>query len=216
VLPDERPRLGGEDDLAGRGQALGNAGLLDRRAGHREEPPLGRPTQVQRHDIAGSEAYPNRQALSGASFRIPERCLRRQAALRRTLGCDAQSLVRRRPQREQGVAGELDHVAPMSGDDPGELVEVGVQEAAQLLDAGRATLRQAFGQGGPAGDVGEHDRRREPLGVRFARRGPASSKAAQDERGLVAGQRVGERGHRHASFWRDVPSPAAAPGSHIA
>lgn len=64
-----------------------------------------------------------------------------------------------RPDRQQRVAGKLDHVAAVRLDCVEDLAEGGVEQPAQLFDAGRAALGQAFGERGEAGDIGEQQRR---------------------------------------------------------
>jgi hypothetical protein len=51
-----------------------------------------------------------------------------------------------RPDRQQRIAGELNHIAAVRFDCVEDLAEGGVQQPAQLFDAGRATLGQTLGK----------------------------------------------------------------------
>src|SRR5687768_12179455 len=73
---------------------------------------------------------------------VVQRLLDGQAALHGPLRRRGQVLARlgRVPEGNQGIAGELDHVAAVGPDEGHQLLEIGVEHTAKLLGADRALL----------------------------------------------------------------------------
>jgi hypothetical protein len=120
---------------------------------------------VGHRHLTGSDRDPNRQLNSRGELAALEGLLHGQRALsgpRRHPGY----VAIRRPDREQRVACELHDLAAMLSDQLDQLAEAAVQQLGERFDTARPGSSQPFGEGREAGDVGEQDRRREPLSFR--------------------------------------------------
>ena len=74
-------------------------------------------------------------------------------------------VVVRRPDREQRVACELHDLTAMLVDQPDQLAEAVVQQLGERLDTARPGASQPLGKHRETRDVGEQDRRQEPLAL---------------------------------------------------
>jgi len=120
--------------------------------------------------------------------------------LERTLA-GARDCVRKRrvvvglPEREHGVAGELEHVATRFRHQLDEAAEVGVQEPREVLGALGPARGEPLGERREARDVGEQDRGRERLGGRPREWPRVGRRTTRDSYGNVACERLDQVGH---------------------
>ena len=154
---DERLRRG--NHLPGFGLLYGQAKRDQRRSCHQVLPAAAYASHGRHHDLSRPQSHAHREVHALVHFIAVEFGLQVQATLRGTARGGWQVLVRviGGPGRQQGIAGELDNIAPVGSDGADELSEVFVEQVTQFLRTDRATLTEARCQGSRAGDIGKED-----------------------------------------------------------
>ncbi len=105
----------------------------------------------------------------------------------------APSGIVHRPDRENGIPGELDHVAAVLVDDPDQLAEIPVKQFGEDFCPRQSAFRQSFGQHGKAGDVGKEHHRPKILRHRRIDGRGVIDHAPLDQAGHVAGEHFCQR-----------------------
>jgi hypothetical protein len=150
--------LRADDDRTRLGLGGGERGLDHRRADHDRLPAVVDPAEADEEDVPRADADFQVQPVPLGGGERRQGFLNAQAALGgQPRGPREVVYARRRPEGEQGVAGELDHVTAVGLDRLDELAEVGVENLGEFLDPVRPARAELLAQRREARDVGEED-----------------------------------------------------------
>ncbi len=153
---NETPGRLGHHHIAGPGQLLGQRQFDQRLTGDQEFPaPVGAANMHKRQGTTGHHNAQVERAIRDQAVKIADPLLDAQRTLGRPQDRTGHAFALRRPDRQQGIAGKLDHIAAMHLDDIQQLAEGNIEDAREFFDTGRATERELFGQRCETGDIGK-------------------------------------------------------------
>ncbi len=189
-----------EHHLAGLRLLFCQAHLQYRFPGNQEFPTSKGAPDVHGAGIAYANRHAHRKTRAGRGLVIAQFFLCHHPTL-----CSAQYRGARirirfanRPDRQQRIPGEFDHVAAVFGDQRGQLTEIIVQNAAQFFRASRTLLAQRFCQCRKARNIGKQNRRRELLMLGCDQRSRVGSDMVESQCGDVTGKCIQKRRHGRA------------------
>ena len=113
-----------------------------------------------RVDLTRAQSHLQREAQVRLDLELAKPLGNLQTADGGAPGDSCEILIGGGPDRNECVADDLGDVAAMLGDQVGDLPQVRVQGARELLGAGRAASDRSRGYLGESGDVDEQQRRR--------------------------------------------------------
>src|SRR5262249_51421554 len=197
---EQPPGPRGDDDVLGAHLLIGRPDVGEGVADGQELAAVEDAADVEVPHRAGADGDAQRQADALGGLVGAQGFLNGEGALRGPEGEGGQALAAALvlPDGQEGVAGELDDVAAVGGDDVDEPAEVGVEQPRELLGPRCAPGGQALGEGGKAGDVGEQDSGRLLLAGRQGDGRGVGDQAADDERRQVTGNSVEDGRAAHA------------------